>query len=264
MSNNNAKVLVGCPTYIGMKYCLSRFLERVKNLSYNNYEILIVDNSDTDEYYNLLSKEEGITVIKDNFQSEKPLLKVINSRNKIINYALENNFDYILMLDQDVIPTTNIIEELLKENKDLISGLYYNHFMVSGKMKTLPVAWTTLTDAEFDELKSKISLPPSVKSVDEIPRHLTAEEIKSKKILEVFHPSAGAMLISKNVFSKIDYSLNQASLAETNISDDVIFIRKARKAGFVCYCNTSVLCDHLLAGKYISQDGKSFKHPFYK
>ncbi len=46
------------------------------------------------------------------------------------------------MLDSDVIPPKNIIQELLDCNKDLVSGLYYNYFISDGETKYLPVAWT--------------------------------------------------------------------------------------------------------------------------
>ena len=36
----------------------------------------------------------------------------------------------MLMMDPDVIAPKNIIKELLKDNKDIISGLYYNYFKI--------------------------------------------------------------------------------------------------------------------------------------
>ena len=46
------KVLVGCPTYSGMEYCLDKYAKTVKSLTHPNYDILLVDNS-KDNSYNL-------------------------------------------------------------------------------------------------------------------------------------------------------------------------------------------------------------------
>ena len=124
----NPKILVASPTYKGMKYCIDKFIKQIKNLTSPDYDILIVDNSEDDAFFNELKKYQ-IKVIKDNCQKEK-IHKLINSRNIIIDYALKNNYDYIFMMDCDVIPPENIIEELLKCNKDIVSGLYFNYFMV--------------------------------------------------------------------------------------------------------------------------------------
>ena len=81
------KILVGCPTYEGFGYCLDIFLERAKELTYPNYEILIADNSEGEEYFNRI-KEKGVNVIKaprfkDIFET------VAHSRNMIIDFTMD-------------------------------------------------------------------------------------------------------------------------------------------------------------------------------
>ncbi len=44
------KILVGCPTAEVKEYCLKQYAEAVKSLSYNNYNILLVDNSADSNY----------------------------------------------------------------------------------------------------------------------------------------------------------------------------------------------------------------------
>ena len=131
---NNIKILVGAPVYEGTRYSIGEFLDTIRNLDYSNYDILLVDNSQTDDFFQELKKEEGINVIKDTLKEKPNLKKVVSSRNKILEYALDNKYDYVLMMDSDVIPPKNIISELLTSGKDLISGLYYNYFISDGKM----------------------------------------------------------------------------------------------------------------------------------
>ncbi len=47
----NPKVLVGCPTSDYKEECLEEYAEAVKNLSYDNYEVLLIDNSKGNEYF---------------------------------------------------------------------------------------------------------------------------------------------------------------------------------------------------------------------
>lgn len=245
----NSKVLVASPTYKGMKYCHERFLESLKNLDYENYDILLMDNSKTDEFYEELKKDNEIIVLKDETSEEKNILRLVSSRNKILEYALENNYDYVLMMDADVIAPKNILKDLLKHKKDIVSGLYYNYFNINREMKIRPVCWRSLTPEEFEEIKKQVNFPPVVKTHEDIRRHLTNEEIKKGECLEVKIPSAGCMLISKKVFEKIRYGLLDIPGLNSS-TDDIYFCEKSKEQGFELYCDPTIVCDHLIGGKY--------------
>lgn len=256
------KVLVGAPVYDGMEYCLNQFIESIKNFSYKNYEILLVDNSDGDELFNKL-KSQGINIIKDKNPEEIKVRRVVSSRNIILSYALENNFDYVLMMDSDVIAPNNIIEELLSCNKDIVSGLYSAYFTVNGKTKLLPGAWALLTEDEFKEVKENYNLPEHIKSRFDMPRHITKEEADSNSLMEVFMPSAGCMLISRKVFEKVKYDSIEED-GKIKKADDLVFIDEARKAGFEAFCYTKIKCEHLLKGKYSLDKEGNLVHPWAK
>lgn len=260
----NPKVLIAAPTYKAMEYCEKEFINSIQNLDYSNYDILILDNSRGKDYFNHLKEEfPEIKIIKDNTKEEKNLLRLISSRNKIIDYAIKQNYDYILMFDSDVIPPRNIIVELLNAKKDIISGLYYNYFKVDGQLKWLPVAWTALTQKEFEEIKSKIQLLSFIKSPEDLRVHLTNKQADSGDLIEVVIPSAGCMLISKNVFIKIKYGILDTSEQENiQTGDDIYFILNARKQGFKVYVNTKIKCKHLIKGKFKQEKGL-YKHPMY-
>ncbi len=256
------KILVGAPIYDAMEYCVNDFLDRIKTLDYNNYDILIVDNSRKDDFFHKLKKIEGITLVKDYTSEEKNKLRLISSRNKIIDYALENNYEYILMMDSDVVPQNNIIKELLSNSKDIISGLYYNYFTIDGQQKYRPVAWCCISPEEFKEICKQGGLPPIVKSHEDIRRHLTLDEANSEKIIKVKIPSAGCMLIKRNVFEKIRYGLLDIP-GINSTGDDIYFCTKAREAGFELYCNTKIKCEHLLMGKFYKDKEGNLKHPLF-
>lgn len=259
------KILVASPTYNKMKYCQDKFLSSIKNLSYLYYEILIVDNSRDNEYFEELKKQSGINVIKDDTTETKNIKRLISSRNKILDYAIKNNFDYVLMIDSDVIPPRNIIEELLMCKKDIVSGLYSGNFVVSGKVEFLPVAFKSLTKEEFENIKKQIILPDFIKSHADIRRHITKQEADSGELLEVLIPSSGCMLISRKVFEKVRYGLiDTAEMGNIKSGDDIYFILEARKLGFNAYCNTKLKCEHLIEGKYDKDEDGVYEHPMFK
>lgn len=263
MNFMDKKVLVGAPVYNGMKYCLNQFIESIKNFSYKNYEILLVDNSDGDELFEEL-KKRGINVIKDRNPEKIKVRRVVSSRNIILSYALENGFDYILMMDSDVVAPSNILEELLSCNKDIVSGLYSAYFALDGKTKLLPVAWALLTEDEFNEVKENYNLPEHIKSRFDMPRHITKEEADSNSLIEVFMPSAGCMLMSRNVFEKVKYNSIEEKDGSTKKGDDLCFIDNARESGFEAFCFTKIKCEHLLKGKYSTDEEGNLVHPWAK
>ena len=53
--------------------------------------------------------------------------RIVSSRNKLKEYFLKNDYDYLLSLEQDVVSPKDVIERLMKHDKDICSGLYFNH-----------------------------------------------------------------------------------------------------------------------------------------
>jgi hypothetical protein len=255
------KVLVAAPIFDGMKYCLKEFLDGVRNLTYENCAVLLVDNSKRNEFYEELNKEEEVVVLKDDTKEELPVKRLVSSRNKILYYAIENGFDYVFMLDSDVVPPREAIEELLKCDKDIVSGLYWNNFMSSGLMKWLPVAWMPITEEEFEIIRQKMNFV-GASSFKDLQRHMTSGEAESGELFEVLCPSAGCMLVSKVVFENIRYGVPEAPNGQTG-TDDIYFIKKARESGFIPYCYTKVACEHLVKGKYKKDERGNLIHPLH-
>jgi len=258
----NPKILVATPTCDIMEYCMDDFLKRMKEIEYDNYNILVMDNSRNNDFFEKLKKEQGIILIKDNVDEEKNKLRLISSRNKILEYALENNYDYILMMDCDVIPPKNIIQELLSDEKDIVSGIYYNYFKINGQQKSRPVAWSHISPEQFEEIKKQINLPPMIKSHEDLRRHLTQKEVESEKLIKVKIPSAGCMLIKRKVFEKVRYGLLDVP-SNLSTGDDIYFCKKAEENGFEIYCDTKIKCEHLILGKFYKDKEGDLRHPVF-
>ena len=73
------KVLVGCPTSDYKSYCIEKYAESVKRLSYKNYDILIVDNSEKDGYFKRIKKLNLPVIRSKYFEGARD--RIIESRN---------------------------------------------------------------------------------------------------------------------------------------------------------------------------------------
>jgi GT2 family glycosyltransferase len=256
------RVLIGVSIFEGMRYCLKEFFAGVRNLSYPNADVLLVDNSINEGFFDELKKEKDFVVVRDEVSAAKPAERLVSSRNKVLDYAIENKYDYVFVLDADVVCPREIIEELMKCRKDIVSGLYFNYFNSRQGLKILSVAWRAITPEEFEIIKKQVRFPQSVKSHEDLQRHLTQEEIDSNSLLEVVYPSAGCMLLSREVFIRIRYGLpNATSEGLTAVGDDIYFMNEARKIGFKAFCHTKFKCDHLLEGKFVQDENGNLIHP---
>jgi len=246
----NPKVLVGCPTSEHKEYCLDNYLDGIKNLTYENFDFMLVDNSESDVYFNTL-KEKGVNVVRDKYY-ELARERVAKSRNILRKKVLDEGYDYFLSLEQDVVPPKDIIERLLKHKKEIISGIYYNYFQSKYPRGIKPLLWRTATQKEFREiLGSKDSMFAAVKKrildnkindCSKIRARFTCEELEEPRLIEIFMAGLGCVLIHRSVLEKIEFKGSK----EREAFDDVLFFEDARKLSYKLYADTSIKCKHFI------------------
>lgn len=216
------KVLVGCPTSDYQEYCLKEYAEAVKNLTYDNYDILLADNSKDNKYSKKL-EEHNIPHIKCKY-SESARERIVNSRNKLREHALRNKYDYLLSLEQDVIPPNDVIERLLKHNKKVITGIYFIHnIMPDGKRHLI-----ALVNILEDNKKTM--------------RTLNYNELWEPQLLKIFSCGLGCLLIHKSVLEKIKFRYEK----DIDTHDDRWFCIDVHKNKIDLYCDNTVKCKHLI------------------
>src|SRR3989344_3875962 len=182
------KVLVGCPTSFHKEHCLQEYVRAVKSLTYPNYDILLVDNSPDDKYMERIRKE-NIPVLKGPYY-EGARDRIVASRNLLREQALKQGCDYLLSLEQDVIPPSDSVERMLQSQKEVITGIYFNKVNEKGVTKLTPLAYK-ISGQKKDEL-------PLMKPLSE-------QELWSNKVVEVISAGLGCLLIHKNVLKKITF-----------------------------------------------------------
>lgn len=217
---NQPKILVGCPTHKVKEYCLKDYSDIIRNLTYPNYDVLLVDNTNGNSYFKKI-KKQNLPVIKGPY-FESAMDRIVSSRNILREKALEG-YDYFLSLEQDVIPPKNIIESLLKHNKKVISAAYFNFQIANNERKPMPMLW----------------FKPKNETKD-IMYYLPEEFIfKKPGLYKVFASGLGCLLIHRSVLEKIKFRHDGKGF------DDVWFCKDCRDNNFDVFADTSLRCQHV-------------------
>ena len=219
------KVLVGCPTCDIYNYCLNDYINVVKNLTYGNYDVVLVDNSKTDEYANKLINL-GFKVLKDTYRDDARE-RIMSSRNILKDYMLDNGYDYLLSLEQDVIPPADIIERLLSYNKMIVSATYFNYVKWKGSDILVPLLLIGKNPNDFKA------------------RYMQIDKLSPARLTEVKACGLGCVLIHRDVLDKIEFRYEK----DKKGFDDVWFCADSKKLGFEIFADTGILCKHLIKNK---------------
>ncbi len=241
---NLPKILIACPIIDRNRYCIDKYIECLKSLTYPNKEFLLVDNSATEEFYNEL-KAKGINVIRGK-HFDKAVPALVYNRNIIRSYFLARDFDYLFSLDSDVMCQPDAIEKLLAHKKELVTGVYYSATIEQGKITAKPMLFVKITDEEFSKIMQveQYKQMPQIKKED-LFRQLTKQEIQEPKLLEVDIAGLGAVLIKREVLEKTAFTFD----ADKKATDDFFFFEQTAKQGYKLYCDTTVKCTHLHGGR---------------
>ena len=221
------KILVGCPTYELYEYCLKDFARIVKNLMYPNYDILLIDNSKEVNYSHLIELQ-GIPVERIDYE-KKARDRIVISRNLLRKRALK--YDYLFSLEQDVIPEPDILQQLLKRDKKIVSGTYFNRVKLkNGDIVLKPVLF------KFHKKEGTWG----------VCRLFTKEEIWDERLQEIAYAGVGCMLIAKEVLEKVKFRYSE----KQDHTDDKFFCYDARKLGYDIWADTGLKAKHLIEDKF--------------
>ncbi|MFA5142221.1 MAG: glycosyltransferase [Candidatus Woesearchaeota archaeon] len=231
---NQPRVLIACPTYEGMSYCLTEFLDAIKSLTYSNFEVLFVDNSKTDEYSKLI-ESKGYKVLRTvRFLNNR--MNIVNSRNILRDRFIEGGYDYFFSVEQDVVLLPDAIERLLSHGKEIASGVYYKYKEECGFKVWYPVLMTAC-DKEGNAI---VSSEP-----DCLIRNMYSSEVEGNSLIEIEAAGLGCVMVSRKVLDKIKFRVENGKKSY----DDMMFSVDVKKNGFKMYADTSLKCKHLLDGK---------------
>ncbi|WP_064505506.1 hypothetical protein [Defluviitalea phaphyphila] len=255
-SNNediNFKVLIGSPIHQKPKI-LKEFLQSLKDLNKKNINVsffFIDDNNimeSSDLLYEFSNKENNVIIYKsfnrdryvcDDFThhwKENLVWKVAEFKNKIINYAKDNYYDYIFLIDSDLVLHPNTLVHLISTGKDIISEIFWTKWQ--SNTEELPQVWLKDTYTQYNyERGEKLS-----QSEINFRHKQFLNQLKTPGIYEVGGLGA-CTLISKLA---IDKGVNFSELKNVSFwGEDRHFCIRAVALGLKLYVDTYYPAYHI-------------------
>jgi hypothetical protein len=230
MSEKIPKIMLGSAVNEYKGYVLDKWWEGVKALSYPSLEIVLADNSKGDDYAERLSiltydsNNRFVTIVRDAWCSDFRG-RMVTSHNILRQKFLESNCDYLLILDQDVIPPKDVIERLIAHNKDVVVGLY-KLYLDSGNLSADAI------------LRNCVSYERGILKDGKLqPAWLEDEKLNTGLIEWTGLFATGCVLLSRKVMEDTIFR-HEGTLQDSVYWKDVLAKR------YKIYIDTDIMCDH--------------------
>ena len=118
-------MLIASPIYEHKYYCIQDYINNLKELSYTNKDILLVDNSlDPTAHTVLKELNPDIEIIYSPF-GETTRKSQCDAYNVIRKRFLDGGYDYLMVIESDLIPPEDIIQSLMANDKDICGAVYF-------------------------------------------------------------------------------------------------------------------------------------------
>ena len=213
------KLLIGVVTHGKHRYCLDEFLECLSRQSIKTDVLFVVNNGES--AYATLLRSKNLNAVEDPKPANTRIEKILNGRKYVREYALKNNYDFLLFVDSDVMLPPDAIALLTMVKADVVSGAYLSAFNLGGKTVIAPVIYKDLGNGEC--------------------QLYTYEGVAPNKVIDVGAAGLGCTLISKKALQAIDFrTFNNSQTG----GEDMAFYVDARAKGFMTVANTKVKCIH--------------------
>lgn len=210
------KILLGSPIH-QKPAILTEFLTSLKELEPEKYTLdyFFIDDNDCEESSHLLQKfseeQNGhCLLIRSEKGENQPVYicdevthhwkevivwKVAAFKDRMIEYARENNYDYLFLIDSDIVLHPKTIDQLIKSEKDIVSNIFWTRWNPDSIEQ--PQVWLSDFYTQYE------SAPGEIVSGEEAYARTLAfyEKLRKPGIYEVGGLGA-CTLISRNALEK--------------------------------------------------------------
>jgi hypothetical protein len=125
--------------------------------------------------------------------------KVANFKNKIISFSVENNYDYLFLVDSDILLQPPTIKHLINTGKDIISEVFWTKWQQNGV--ELPQVWLS---GEYNFFESKYITRSALERKKRMLKFL--KRLKKKGIYEVGGLGACTLISKRALKAGVSFS----------------------------------------------------------
>jgi GT2 family glycosyltransferase len=145
-----------------------------------------------------------------------------NARNTCVKEFLEDYYDYLLFIDNDIVPPPNALRELLNADKDIIAPLC--------------LTW------KDDDNGLGFPMPVALRYNEEG----LYKPYYGKGIEETDAITGGMFLVKREVYEKMDrpFAFTYHTNGTVIYSEDFYFCQQAQKLGYKLYTHYELICKH--------------------
>lgn len=170
----------------------------------------------------MTTKEEGNIDIKIRIFGAAEIQQM---RNYCVKHAIENGYDYIFMLDEDMMYPKDSIIKLIKHDKDFVVG------SATQRMSPfLPTQYKEYKDNNFKHPSNRVFVSK-----------------KKQKLVKVGGTGVVGALIKTSIFSKLKAPYFKLEYKENGfnvLGSDIYFCEQLNKAKIPMYLDTTVNYEH--------------------
>ncbi|WML35489.1 glycosyltransferase [Clostridium sp. OS1-26] len=168
--------------------------------------------------------------------------KVAEYKDRIIDYAKENDYDYLFLVDSDLVLHPETLEKLISTKKDIISEVFWTKWNSSDIEK--PQVWVSGNYTLYYKAENEVLTEEEITS-------RTNAFIKSMRIPGVYEVGGlgACTLISKQA---LDKGVCYKKLDSVNYrGEDRHFCIRALRMGLKLYVETSIPAYHIYREEYL-------------
>ena len=254
------KILFGSPVRV-KNTILKEFLAGLEEVEKGNNQVsffFVDDNVDekssellrefTNRNDTVLKKGTELFQTDDNYDGHnwktETLAKVTVYKNTIIQYCIDNGFDYLFLIDSDIVLDRRSFLQLLSDNVDIVSNVFWNQWKKNGFM-TAQCFW--MPDIYLQESSWNTMRP--VEESHKI-RMDTYEQMKTPGLYEVDGTGACTLVSRKALEAGVNFTeIPNLKL----LGEDRPFCIRAGALGFKLYMDTHYPAYHCHTEEYLDR-----------
>lgn len=196
-SKKSPSVLIAAPTSNHKDYCFKEWVEMVRNIEYDNYDVFLVDNSQIIDHLETIW-EQGIQADWMDRDNMHPVDFIAKCQNHIREKILKEGWDFLLMLETDVFMEKWMLGYMVAMRLPVLNIPY---FLWEGEKTAL-----SMQMARIDNGKKRAKMMPT-----DITYSIFDGTIRQMKEVivdgetNIFATGVGCSLIHRSVLEKVTF-----------------------------------------------------------